>query len=55
MINSKIICFFVLLFSSTILFSQNTEWKVIAKKDVRFKKNESDQINLIGNEHLFLQ
>lgn len=50
MINSRILCFFVLLFSSTILFSQNTNWEVIAKKDVRFKKNESDQINLIGNE-----
>ncbi len=50
MINSKIICLFVLLFSSSILFSQNTEWKVIAKKDVRFKKNESDQVNLMGNE-----
>ena len=50
MINSKILCFFILLFSSTILFSQNTEWKVIAKKDVRFKKNEIDKINLLGNE-----
>tara|TARA_B110001450_G_scaffold101732_1_gene96316 strand:+ start:786 stop:1196 length:411 start_codon:yes stop_codon:yes gene_type:complete len=50
MINSKIICLFVLLFSSTILFSQNSDWKVIAKKDVRFKKNESDNVNLLGNE-----
>jgi hypothetical protein len=50
MVNSRILCFIVLLFSCTILFSQNTEWKVIAKKDVRFKKNESDKISLMGNE-----
>jgi hypothetical protein len=43
--NSRILCFLVLIFSTTILFSQNTEWKVIAKKDVRFKKNETDKIN----------
>jgi hypothetical protein len=48
--NSRILCFLVLIFSTTILFSQNTEWKVIAKKDVRFKKNETDKINLLGNE-----